>query len=673
MSSDGDNALTQVKPGKPYPATAVTKAKHPDKTALGTCKMRLTIKNKLTAGFGILLVLFVAFGAVVLMNMANVQDQFTYVIEYDAPVIANANRLLKLIVDMETGQRGFCITQKEEFLEPYNLAHDAFYALLKTEKELVKDHRDQVEALERIKELIDRWHETAAKPEIAMARKVSTHVVDAQHLQDVLRRGTGKELMDRFMALGHEIEVSFSGRGDWEGAFVVEIIEKCMSDREAGQRGFLITGQEAFLEKFNAGEQKKLPAYFARLRAIVGNKGLEDELSEGIDQLEQLAREWTLKAAEPEIAARRQMNDHPESLKDVAALLEAGTGKALVDKTREELAEFIQLVEGLAAQRYATAFATTRKTRSITLWLVIFSVAFGSSVAVWSIRAILHAIGIVLEGTKIVGTGDLGHRIEIDSQDEIGQLAIAFNQMTEKMSVTQGKLVESSKMASLGRMAAGIAHELNQPMGAVLLNSQSIGVCLERGRLDLVQELCDKNVQQVRRASSIMNALRQFSREDQEVDRVPCDLNELVENMVLLVENDFKLKGVRLEKQLRPNLPPLRAVPVHIEQIISNILLNARDALEGCDDKTVQIGTYEDHGTVVLEIGDSGGGISQENQSKIFDPFYTTKGVGKGTGLGLSLSYAMVKSNGGTISVESEVGVGTVFRIAFHSHEEVFA
>ena len=635
--------------------------------------MRVTIKNKLTAGFGILLVLFVAFGAVVLMNMANVQDQFTYVIEHDAPVIANANRLLKLLVDMETGQRGFCITQKEEFLEPYNMAHREFYELVKIEKELVKDHRDQVEALERIKGLVDRWHETAAKPEIAMARKVSTHVVDAQHLQDVLREGTGKELMDRFMALGHDIEVSFSGRGDWEGAFAVEIIEKCMADREDGQRGFLITGEEAFLEKYTAGEQKKLPAYFARLRTIVGKRGLEDELSEDIDQLEQLAREWTLKAAEPEIAARRQMNEHPESLKDVAALLEAGTGKVLVDKTREELAHFIHLVEGLAVQRYATAFGTTRKTRSITLGLVVFSVVFSASVAVWSIRPILHSVGKVLEGTKVVGAGNLAHRIEIDSQDEIGQLAVAFNQMTEKMSVTQGKLVEASKMASLGRMAAGIAHELNQPMGAVLLNSQSIELCLERGKLDLVQELCEKNVQQVRRASNIMNALRQFSHEEQEVDRVPCDLNKLVENMVLLVENDFKLKGVQLKKQLKPNLPQLVAVPVHIEQIVSNILLNARDALEGCDEKIVQIDTYEDHGTVILEIKDSGCGISEENQAKIFDPFFTTKGVGKGTGLGLSLSYAMVNSNGGTISVESEVGVGTVFRIEFQCHEEVLA
>ena len=141
-----------------------------------------------------------------------------------------------------------------------------------------------------------------------MARKVAKSVVDAQHLQEVLGRGVGKRLMDQIMALGHEIEVAFSGQEDWEGAFAVELIEKCMADREDGQRGFLITGKEEFLEKYTAGEQKKLPEYFARLRAIISERGRGDELSGKVDRLEQLALEWTEKAAEPEIAARREMN-----------------------------------------------------------------------------------------------------------------------------------------------------------------------------------------------------------------------------------------------------------------------------------------------------------------------------------------------------------------------------
>lgn len=405
--------------------------------------MRMTIKKRLIFGFGILLLLFIVFGIVVLDAMANVQGQFGFVIEHDAPVLANANRLLKLVVDMETGQRGFCITQKEEFLEPYNSANDEFHKLLDTEKELVSDNPSQVKVLERIHDLVKQWHEKAAVPEISMARKVAMQVVDAQHLQDVIEQGVGKELMDRFMALGHEIEVSFSGQGDWEGAFAVEIIEKCMADREDGQRGFLITGKEEFLDKYIAGEQKKLPENFARLRAIVSQRGRQEELSKRIDQLEQLGREWTIKAAEPEIAIRREMNKHPESLKSIAALLIAGTGKDLLDKIRADFDRFIKVEEELTSQRYATASQATLNTKKMTLFLVVFSIIFGSIVAALIIQTIIGSIGRLLNGMKIIGAGDLKHRIEIKSKDEIGQLAVAFNQMVDKRQQTEEKLNKS--------------------------------------------------------------------------------------------------------------------------------------------------------------------------------------------------------------------------------------
>ena len=128
-----------------------------------------------------------------------------------------------------------------------------------------------------------------------------------------------------------------------------------------------------------------------------------------------------------------------------------------------------------------------------------------------------------------------------------------------------------------------------------------------------------------------------------------------------------------MKKHLKPDLPPFSAAAVQIEQIISNILLNARDALAESDTKIIRISTFEDSGSLVMEIEDSGCGISEENQAKVFDPFFTTKGIGKGTGLGLSLSYAIVESNGGKISVESKVGMGTTFRVAFDIKAEVYA
>ena len=247
--------------------------------------MKLNIGTRLGLGFGIQILLTGVLGISVLFGMANVQGRFRFVVEHNAPVIANAKQLSKLVVDMENGERGFVITGKEEFLEPYNSGAKEFAALMEEEKKLVSDNPSQVAALEQIESLIEEWKTKAARPEIAMARKVEIHWIDVEYFQAVLSRGVGKNLMDEFMTVGHDLEISFSERGDWEGAFAVEIIEKSMADREDGQRGFLITGQEEFLEKYVAGEQNELPEFFARLRALISRRGREMELSERVDRL----------------------------------------------------------------------------------------------------------------------------------------------------------------------------------------------------------------------------------------------------------------------------------------------------------------------------------------------------------------------------------------------------
>ena len=147
--------------------------------------MRLTIKQKLSTGFGILLIMFTVFGIVVLNNIANVQEQFSLVVNQDAAAIAKANQLYRLVVDMETGQRGFCLTQNEAFLEPYTIARGEFATLLEIEKKLVSDNPNQAKILERIHDLVGQWQEKAASPEIAMARKVTACKETNEYLESL--------------------------------------------------------------------------------------------------------------------------------------------------------------------------------------------------------------------------------------------------------------------------------------------------------------------------------------------------------------------------------------------------------------------------------------------------------------------------------------------------------
>ncbi len=393
----------------------------------------MKIRTKLASSFGIQVLLTAILGLGVLAGIVSVNNQFGQVVERDAVVIANARHLAKLVVDMETGQRGFCITHREEFLEPYYEGATSFDAVMSEQMKLVSDNPDQVAVLEQVAELVQEWKGKAAGPEIAMARRVATHEIDAEHLQAVLRRGVGRDLMKKVMTVGHEIEAAFSSQEDWESAFVVELIEKCMVDREDGQRGFLITGDERFLDKYLEGEQANLPGYFARLRALVADRGRGDELSAKVDRLESLAQEWTTKAAEPEIAARREMNAHPETLKDVAALLVAGTGKAIIDEIRQKLDAFIDVESKLAASRYQNASNTTALTRNLAVGLLLVAVCAGLFVLVQVSRSIFRPLDKLLLGTEKVGRGDLDTRLQVDSSDEIGDLAGAFNSMTANL------------------------------------------------------------------------------------------------------------------------------------------------------------------------------------------------------------------------------------------------
>jgi len=155
---------------------------------VGKQTVAFSIGRKISAAFGLILVLFVVLGIVVLRNVANMSRQFEFVVEHDAPVIANARQLEKLIVDMETGQRGFIITSNEEFLEPYNKGIEAFEKIIDKEKKLVSDNPSQVKALEHIEELQQQWQTKAAKPEIAMGRKVAKGSVNSRQLQEILAK-----------------------------------------------------------------------------------------------------------------------------------------------------------------------------------------------------------------------------------------------------------------------------------------------------------------------------------------------------------------------------------------------------------------------------------------------------------------------------------------------------
>ncbi len=233
-------------------------------------------------------------------------------------------------------------------------------------------------------------------------------------------------------------------------------------------------------------------------------------------------------------------------------------------------------------------------------------------------------------------------------------------EMEKQLEETHLQLVSSEKMASLGKLAAGIAHEINNPMGGILIYSSLLMEALE-GEDSRRQDL-EKIVHEATRCKEIVKSLLEFSRQT-EPKMEPTDINKAITDDLFFLENQALFHNIEIVKNLPPELPRVRGNAGQLKQVFMNIIVNAAEAMHGTGTLTITTGLSGDEKEIWIDFGDTGEGILQENLSKIFDPFFTTKEVGKGTGLGLSTSYGIIDGHGGRIAVKSRVGKGTTFRI----------
>ncbi len=294
------------------------------------------------------------------------------------------------------------------------------------------------------------------------------------------------------------------------------------------------------------------------------------------------------------------------------------------------------------------------------------TLAFSAVVLLWSIIVLLYfiikgtiimPINILKDALSRVGKGDYSVAIDVKRNDEIGDLAASFNRMVRDLRNKEKQIIRSEKLATLGKLAAGIAHEINNPLGNISLYAQM-----------LIQKVKDKKAkkklriieEQANQAARIVKSLLEFSRQMEPKFR-DVNLNEVVSKTLEILQPQISINNIKVIKNLNKTLPEVKADPAQIQQVLVNIINNAIESMPGGG--TLIIDTRRRDGEVEISITDTGEGIPEENLSKIFDPFFSTKGVGKGTGLGLSVSYGIIERHGGRIEVESEVGVGSTFRI----------
>jgi PAS domain S-box-containing protein len=240
--------------------------------------------------------------------------------------------------------------------------------------------------------------------------------------------------------------------------------------------------------------------------------------------------------------------------------------------------------------------------------------------------------------------------------------------MEKKLQETHVQLVSSEKMASLGKLAAGIAHEINNPLGGILIYSSLMMEDLSEG--DSKRQDLARIVQEASRCKEIVKSLLEFARQT-EPRMEPTDVNRAITDDLFFLENQALFHNIRIIKKLDPLLPFVRGNAGQLKQVFMNIVVNAAEAIHGSGTLTITTSKSQERNTVLIEFTDTGEGIPEENLTRIFDPFFTTKDVGRGTGLGLATSYGIVEGHGGKIGVKSQVGEGTTFTIELPVYPEI--
>jgi signal transduction histidine kinase len=281
------------------------------------------------------------------------------------------------------------------------------------------------------------------------------------------------------------------------------------------------------------------------------------------------------------------------------------------------------------------------------------------------VRAISRPLRQITIASVQVAGGAYGTQLDLNSNDEIGLLAESFNEMSRKMAADieqlrhlNEQLIRTEKLAAVGTLAAGVAHEVNNPLASI---SSLIQILQTRASDEETKEMLRLIQTQISRITNVTKDMMEFARTRQPA-RVQMNINKTIEASIRLASFDKAFQKINLKTSFDSNAPHINADANQLQQVFLNLLLNARDAMpEGGE---LSIKTKYDDDEITIEISDTGIGISPEHRAHIFDPFYTTKPAGKGTGLGLAVCYGIITAHSGRIEVNSNNGRGTVFRIA---------
>lgn len=378
---------------------------------------------------------------------------------------------------------------------------------------------------------------------------------------------------------------------------------------------------------------------------------------------------------EPDICFINQTGKGSTFLKDypdAAGLMNKNAG-VIHDAVSGDLTAFVYyspymsqergwLIATVAKKDRVLAPVIKQKKVMLTVGAIILIVS--AITAVLLSKTLTKPISLLSKGAKEIGSGNLDYRIAVFSGDEIGDLAKGFNSMSEALKENIHKRIEAEsracqaeKLASIGELAAGVAHEINNPLGNIISISRLLNEDIDSNGCDInaIKKDIGTIIREGRKCEDIVVGLLNFSREIP-LHKTLENLNDLIDEVLAIFNNRFYDKGISLYREYS-EIPEVYVDRAQIQQVFTNIILNSIHATG--NGGNIKVKTKMNRDSVDVEISDTGVGISKENIKKVFNPFFTTKEVGKGTGLGLAISYGIIKKHNGEITLESDEGKGT--------------
>lgn len=341
----------------------------------------------------------------------------------------------------------------------------------------------------------------------------------------------------------------------------------------------------------------------------------------------------------------------------------AGAALAMGDELIGNVEAIIRLTSSNLERQEREILREINRRKSILFALVILGPFFAVGLAFFLIRGLTRPLEGLLEATRRLKAGDLDHRLE-GLTDEFGEVASSFNEMAASLKRQMLEMQRTEQLRVCGEMAAGLAHEIRNPLAGMKVSIEVLMSELNMEPRD--RQVLEKVIEQIRHIELLMKNLLNYAR-PAAARPARIDVNKLVEQTGYFITRhpSFASGGSvkRLVQELDERLPEITGDPQKLQQVFLNLLLNAADATPDGGVITVRTGSEAEEKTVTVEVRDTGKGVPPEMREKIFQPFFTTKGKGKGTGLGLAVSKRIVEEHGGSIKVEENFPQGAVFKV----------